>query len=201
MKTVVKVGGSLCRDRGVLERLCDELNHVERILVVPGGGEFADRVREIDREFELEEKIAHRLAILAMQQTGMLIREFLKGEIFDCATLLDDKNLKANWDVTSDSIAAYVAKTIGAQRLIILKDVDGVFTADPKKGKAMLVPELTAEELSGMESSCLDKEFPSFIGDLDIEIWVVNGNYPKRIRDILGGEKTRGTRIFSKKSQ
>jgi len=205
MKTIVKVGGSLCRDRGVLERLCDELNGVEGIIVVPGGGEFADTVREIDREFELDERIAHKLAILAMQQTGMLIGEFFRGEIFDCAALLDDEGLKASWDVTSDSIAAYVAKGMGAKRLVLLKDVDGVFTADPKSGEATadlekeyvrLIPELTVDELSGMESSCLDNEFPRFIGDLDAEIWIINGKHPERIKDIMNNKKTKGTRIL-----
>ncbi len=205
MKTVVKVGGSLCRDRGVLERLCDELNGAEEILVVPGGGEFADTVRGIDREFGLGGEIAHKLAILAMQQTGVLIGEFFKGEIFDCATLLDDENLKANWDVTSDSIAAYVAMERGAERLILLKDVDGVFTADPKrggataeleKGKAELIPELTAEELPAMESSCLDREFPGFVKDSGLDIWIINGKHPERIKDIMNNKKTKGTRIL-----
>jgi len=196
MKTVVKVGGSLCRDRGVLERLCGVLDEFDGILVVPGGGEFADRVREIDGEFELEPELAHKLAILAMQQTGMLIREFLKGEIFDCVALLDDKNLKASWDVTSDSIAAYVAKKMGAKRLVLLKDVDGVFRIDPKKGNAELIPEVTVEELSGMESSCLDREFPGFVKGLGMEVWIINGEYPKRIKQILNNKKTKGTRIL-----
>ncbi|MBU4267161.1 MAG: hypothetical protein L6243_01670 [Candidatus Altiarchaeales archaeon] len=205
METVVKVGGSLCRDQGVLERLCDELNEMGGILVVPGGGEFADTVRGIDREFRLDERIAHRLAILAMQQTGVLIGEFFKGEIFDCAALLDDENLKASWDVTSDSIAAYIAKERGAKRLIILKDVDGVFTADPKKGdatadpnkgEAKLIPEVTTEELSAMESSCLDREFPGFVKDSGLEVWIINGKHPERIKEILNNKKTKGTRIL-----
>ena len=205
METVVKVGGSLCRDQGVLERLCDELNEMGGILVVPGGGEFADTVRGIDREFGLEPGVAHKLAILAMQQTGMLIGEFFGGEIIDCATLLDDENLKASWDVTSDSIAAYIAKERGAKRLIILKDVDGVFTADPKKGdatadpnkgEAKLIPEVTTEELSAMESSCLDREFPGFVKDSGLEVWIINGKHPERIKEILNNKKTKGTRIL-----
>ena len=196
METVVKFGGSLCRDRGVLERLCRVLNEFDGILVVPGGGEFADTVRGIDREFGLEGKIAHKLAILAMQQTGVLIGEFFEGEIFGCAALLEDENLKANWDVTSDSIAAYVAKERGAKRLILMKDVDGVFTADPKKGEAKLIPEVTTEELSAMENSCLDREFPGFVKDSGLEVWIINGKHPERIKDIMNKKKTKGTRIL-----
>jgi len=196
MKTVVKVGGSLCRDRGVLERLCRVLNEFDGILVVPGGGKFADTVRGIGREFGLDERIAHKLAILAMQQTGVLIGEFFKGEIFDCAALLDDDVLKASWDVTSDSIAAHVAKGMGAKRLVLLKDVDGVFTADPKKSKnARLIPEIEANNIP-VENSCLDKEFPSFIRDLNIEIGIINGKHPERIKEILNNKKTKGTRIL-----
>ena len=196
METVVKFGGSLCRDRGVLERLCRVLNEFDGILVVPGGEEFADTVRGIDREFGLEGKIAHKLAILAMQQTGVLIGEFFEGEIFGCAALLEDENLKANWDVTSDSIAAYVAKERGAKRLILMKDVDGVFTADPKKGEAKLIPEVTTEELSAMENSCLDREFPGFVKDSGLEVWIINGKHPERIKDIMNKKKTKGTRIL-----
>lgn len=197
MKTVVKVGGSLCRDREVLERLCDELNGVEGILVVPGGGEFADKVREMDGRFNLSPVISHRLAILAMQQTGMLIRNFFKGEIFDCRKLLQDRNLKPSWAITSDSISAYIARNTGAEKLILLKDVDGVFTADPKKNKDVkLIPELTVKELSVMESSCLDGEFQNFIKNSGLKVWVINGNHPERIEDILDGKKTRGTRIL-----
>lgn len=196
MKTVIKVGGSLCRDRRVLERLCNELNGLEEILVVPGGGEFADGVRELDRVFGLEAETAHRLAIIAMQQTGMLIGNFFRGEILDCMKLLRDENLKASWDVTSDSIAAYVAKKSGAERLILLKDVDGVFTADPKREKAELIPELGFEELSAMDSSCLDREFPGFAENSNLEIWIINGKHPERIRGVLEGKKTRGTMIL-----
>ena len=196
MKTVVKFGGSLCRDRGVLERLCRVLDEFDDILVVPGGGEFADTVRGIEREFGLDERIAHKLAILAMQQTGMLIGEFFEGDIFNCIALLDDENLNASWDVTSDSIAAYVAKGMGAKRLVLLKDVDGVFTADPKKGDAKLIPELTTDGLSAMGDSCLDREFPGFVKDSGLEVWIINGKRPERIRDIMNKKKTKGTRVL-----
>ncbi len=196
-ETIVKIGGSLCRSRMVLKRLCRVLNEFNDIFVVPGGGEFAERIRWIDREFGLGPEVAHNLAILAMQQTGVLIRDFFKGEIIDCSTLLGDRDLKASWDVTSDSIAAYVAKKRGAERLILLKEVDGVFTADPKKNKdASLISGLTVEELSEMENSCVDKEFPGFVRDSTLDIWIVNGGYPERIKKIMDGKKARGTRIF-----
>jgi len=197
MITVIKLGGSLCRDRRILARLCKELNRLDNIIIIPGGGEFADKIREIDRKFSLNPAISHGLAILAMCQTGLLIRNFFNGEIFDCTKLLKDENLKPSWDVTSDSIAAYVAINTKAKRLILLKDVDGLFTKDPKKSKkAELILEPTARQLSRMKNSCLDPEFYNFVKNSNLEIWIINGKYLRRIRKIMNGEETIGTRVL-----
>jgi len=132
-----------------------------------------------------------------MEQTGLLIRNFFIGEVFDCTKLLQDRNLHPSWDVTSDSIAAYIASNTGAERLILLKDVDGFFTEDPRKSrKAELIPELTVEQLSKIKNSCIDSEFPNFIKNSNIEIWLVNGKHPERIEKIMKGKKTKGTGIL-----
>jgi len=53
---VIKVGGSLAVESDALRGLCVELCRVAerfRVVVVPGGGEFADVVRDIDERFGL----------------------------------------------------------------------------------------------------------------------------------------------------
>ena len=80
---VLKVGGSLERGQG-LERLCQEiarLGRTRRLLVIPGGGVFADQVRSAYRAHSLSETAAHRMALLAMDQYGLLLAERIPGAL------------------------------------------------------------------------------------------------------------------------
>ena len=81
LDAVLKVGGSLSRgDR--LHGLCQEIGRVGlryRLLVVPGGGEFADLVRNHYSRYSLGETTAHRMALLAMDQYGCLLGDLVPG--------------------------------------------------------------------------------------------------------------------------
>ena len=57
-----------------------------RLLVVPGGGPFADSVRAVDRQHRLSDDAAHWMAILAMDQYAHLIASRLA-----CAQLVSTK--------------------------------------------------------------------------------------------------------------
>ena len=86
MLTVVKVGGGLARDAGdgALRALCAAIGEVgarHPLLVVPGGGEFADAVRAYDRRVGLEARSAHWMAILAMDQFGWALAELIPGAV------------------------------------------------------------------------------------------------------------------------
>ena len=64
--TVVKVGGSLARGGG-LRALCVRLGQLGRrhaLLLVPGGGVFADVVREQDGHLDLGDDAAHWLSLI-----------------------------------------------------------------------------------------------------------------------------------------
>ncbi|AHD19334.1 glutamate 5-kinase [Rhodococcus pyridinivorans] len=51
----------------------------------------------------------------------------------------------------NDRLAALVAHLIGADALILLSDVDGLYDGDPRKGSANLIPEVrTPEDLDGV---------------------------------------------------
>ena len=141
MLTVVKVGGGVGDD--ALPDLCAALGELGRrhsLLVVPGGARFADAVRDADRRFGLSDAAAHRMAILGMEQFGWLLSDLIPGaeRITDLeraaagrtsvllpAGLAFDE-LPASWDVTADSIAAWVARKAGAGRLVLVKAGPGV---------------------------------------------------------------------------
>ena len=145
---VVKVGGSLLELEGALPRACAVLSALarrERLLVVPGGGRFADAVRAADRAHGLDPSTAHWMAILAMDQCAHLLASHLDGGVLveqpDAIAasltsghvpilapyrwLREADPLPHSWDVTSDSIAAWVAGVLGVPRLVLIKPVGG----------------------------------------------------------------------------
>ena len=141
---VVKLGGGLLAHAAhfdaVLAMLVDAAA-TRRLLVVPGGGPFADAVRHVDRQLHLSDDAAHWMAVLAMDQHAHLVVSRLAGSVLvgDAAEaaaalgaarlpvlapsrwLRDADPLPHTWDVTSDSIAAWVAGALGAPRLVLVK--------------------------------------------------------------------------------
>jgi aspartokinase-like uncharacterized kinase len=219
MEAVMKVGGSLANDPSSLERLCQELSVLAktyRILIVPGGGEFADTTRKFDETFSLSNTVVHKMAILAMDQYGLLLSDitpnsyvshFLEKTRNSTGAVLPiflpsrfmfrEDPLEHSWDVTSDTIAAYIAGLLQAKKLILVTDVDGIFSEDPKKNlDATLIKELTARRLLGWNKrTSVDRTLPKILLQARLDCYVVNGRYPKRIKQILENEKTICTHI------
>src|SRR5580765_1089930 len=69
--TIVKVGGGLLSRAGAFELVTGALatyGKGRRLLVVPGGGPFAEAVRELVRRIKVGEDAAHWMALLGMDQ-------------------------------------------------------------------------------------------------------------------------------------
>lgn len=212
MKFVVKIGGSLISSgRDIIEHL-DKYSSVMaaktgtevKIVIVPGGGPFADVVRLHAKENAgISEDTAHWMAILAMNQYGLYLSDRMAKskviETFDriktgVFILLPYKILKEldplphSWKVTSDTIAAWVANQLDAE-FIKATDVDGIYMDES------LINEVLAEDLIGM-STCLDSELPGFLMAEKMNCFVVNGKYPERIVDVLEKKRFIGTVVF-----
>jgi aspartokinase-like uncharacterized kinase len=207
--TVVKVGGGL-RGDDALRALCATLGALgERhpLLVVPGGGPFADAVRDADRRFALSADASHRMAILGMEQFGWLLSELIPGAerqaalvhpsagratvLLPAAPPLDA--LPASWDVTSDSIAAWVAASLGAGRLVLVKDVDGLFAEWPAGGTPL--ERLSVAELATLRPGGVDAHLPKVLEHAGFETWVIGGRDPGRLVELLDRGATFGTQI------
>lgn len=142
---VVKIGGSLAGD----EKLVDWLSVISRsrqsIVVVPGGGPFADQVRTMQSRWDFTESTAHRMAILAMHQYGLMLADIntdfvtalsvyeVKKKLNQGLSLiiwLPDLNelqcarIPESWDVSADSLAAWLCSRLDAERLILIKSID-----------------------------------------------------------------------------
>ncbi|MEM3511103.1 MAG: hypothetical protein QXW47_09025 [Candidatus Jordarchaeales archaeon] len=210
---VVKVGGSLARSKRNLKRLCSKLSSLGKrypLLLVPGGGPFADEVRKEYRKFKLSEDVAHWMALMAMNQFGLMLAELTGIEASEAIgggktivflpfrLIFEDDPLPHSWDITSDSVAAYIAWKAKVSMVILLKDVDGVFSNDPKRhADAKLLENVKAFDLASLGvSTSVDPFFPKLVGNYGIEAWVINGKYPERLEKLLSEGRTMGTRIY-----
>jgi aspartokinase-like uncharacterized kinase len=144
VETVVKLGGGLLAHKDHLDGALEMIATAgcgRRLLVVPGGGLFADVIRDVDRRLHLSDDAAHWMAVLAMDQYAHLIaarirRGLVVAESHGIVAALEARRLPVlapsrwlreadplphTWDVTSDSIAAWAAGALGAQQLVLIK--------------------------------------------------------------------------------
>lgn len=189
---VVKVGGSLAPQ---IPAIVPVLQDSQRpILIVPGGGVFADAVRT--SACAEDSDAAHWMACAAMDQFGWMIsaegltttsRIIIPKKtavLLPYCALRRHDHLPHTWDVTSDTIAAWVAKTAGCD-LLVLKSVDGI-------------------DVDGKIASCIDCAvatdtvdpcFLPFVLEHRVRTFVMNGRDPHRIARWLEGKPVRGTSI------
>jgi dihydroneopterin aldolase len=144
VEVVIKIGGGLlsqpCHLDTLLTTVCAAARE-RRLVIVPGGGPFADTVRHIDQQTKLSDDAAHWMAVLGMDQYAHLIASRLNGGVIvetsrEIIKALDEGKvpvltpsrwlrtadpLPHSWDVTSDSIAAWVAGQLGTNHLVLVK--------------------------------------------------------------------------------
>jgi 5-(aminomethyl)-3-furanmethanol phosphate kinase len=175
--SIVKLGGSHAFSEhlpGVVAAIA--ASHCP-LVVVPGGGPFADRVRELQPRMGLSDETAHRLALLAMCQYGEVLaslhskirpvngiahlREALNTGIIPVwmPWPLSDgvEALPPNWDITSDSLAAWLATRLHADRLLLIKSVDP--PSNPTNAEAL------------MHAGIVDRAFPAYVQERKFNIF------------------------------
>jgi aspartokinase-like uncharacterized kinase len=188
---LIKLGGSLINTaRTIVKDLIEYTNLTsETIIIVPGGSIFADTVRRVDPGGES----AHWMAVLAMEQYGYYLADGTGAQLIESLKIPDKgtyillpyrilkekDELPHTWDVTSDTIAAWVAIQLGA-RFIKVTDVDGIYL------NGTLQKELLAGEINGKET-CVDAELPIFLMRHKINCEIINGNFPGRLINAIKG--------------
>ena len=113
----------------------------------------------------------------------------------------------------NDSLSAIVAKLIGADLLVLLSDIDGLYTDDPRKNPdAALIPEvkeITPEILSlaggagsslGSGGMATKLKAAQIANDAGIDMVITNGKDPERLYALLEG-KPIGTRFMGKEKK
>ncbi len=182
---VVKLGGSLLGSPE-LARWLETLVKISdgKIVIVPGGGLFADAVRDAQQRTHVNDAVAHALALIAMDQFGLLLAGMHPGlvtasselEIAECGwqhraivwlpskMVLADETVPKNWQVTSDSLSAWLANKIAAEQLVLVKSkslTPYVNTASPE------LDSLVQDEL-------IDAAFADFYSATQYGGWLIN---------------------------
>ena len=141
---VVKLGGSTA-GHAEMQRWIDLLASATfPLVIVPGGGPFADQVRTSQTRLGYSDVAAHAMAILAMDQFGIAIAERHPqlrvarltsqiGEVLDAGATpvwlpssmtLDAAEIPCSWQITSDSLSAWLARQLHADDLLLVKQTD-----------------------------------------------------------------------------
>lgn len=171
---MVKLGGSHAGSASLMGWLDTLAACGGGVIVVPGGSLFADAVRKAQAKMGYGDAVAHHMALLAMEQYGRalasltpgfriaasstVIRRALRdGRVpvwAPTAMVLRASEIPASWDVTSDSLAAWLAGRIGAERLLLVKH------GGPFEGH------VRAAEL--VASNVVDRAFPRFLSECGV---------------------------------
>ena len=219
MDWLIKIGGSLFPEKAI--KLCeavialnDSLEFPKKIVFICGGGMFANKIRDYDRDIHFSDTANHNSAIMCMDIVGTLLADKVKGlesvksvdmidlilkqgklPLLNPSVLIESHDvLEHSWRVTSDSIAMYIADLIKA-KLLIATDVDGIYTHDPCQDGAKLIKIISAKKLLNFGETSVDEFLPELLLRYKTNCYVVNGKYPERVISIIEGKSSKYTLI------
>jgi len=197
---VVKIGGSLLGSPELARWLELFVKFSDgKVIIVPGGGLFADAVRKAQAQSNISDAAAHRLAVLAMDQFGLLLASMNAGlatasselEIAErtwqhrgivwlpSKMVLADETIPQNWQVTSDSLSAWLANKIGAEQLVLVKSRQ---LPAYETNTSIALQQLVEDEL-------IDRQFIDFATGQNYKIWALNKANCKLFEQGLSLEK------------
>ncbi len=152
---VAKIGGSLWRSPELAQWIAALRAFRGPLTLVPGGGPFADAVRVAQPAMGFGDDVAHKMALLAMEQYGMALCGAFDGlelastpqeaaalrakgkiAVWRPSLMTLAATIPVNWDITSDSLCAFYARESGATRLLLVKSVD----TGPDGGRNLVDP-------------------------------------------------------------
>jgi 5-(aminomethyl)-3-furanmethanol phosphate kinase len=177
---VVKIGGSLLGSPELERWLEIFVKYSDgQIIIVPGGGIFADAVREAQVLTKISDACAHKLAVIAMDQFGLVLANMnplLAIAKTECEIdertwqhraivwlpshmVLSDDTIPQSWDVTSDSLAAWLAKKLNAKQLILVK-------SEKPNDSQLCLKRMT-------EDGVVDEAFSDFVLNTNFGSWML----------------------------
>lgn len=170
----MKLGGSVIRSGALADWLDVIAASPEPLVVVPGGGALADEVRACQSELGFGDPVAHRMALLAMDQLAWAVagtrpgfsvgateeelqRTLDQGQVAvwaPYAAIAGRTDIENSWRLTSDSLALWLAARLAAPRCYLIKSI-------ARKGTR-----LGAEGLA--REGVVDEAFPAMLKETGI---------------------------------
>ncbi|MEA4956948.1 MAG: delta 1-pyrroline-5-carboxylate synthetase [Methanobrevibacter sp.] len=202
----MKIGGSLFPKKAI--ELANSLKGTN-CLIITGGGEFANLIRKYDGEIGFSNDVTHETAIQSMDITAKLLNDKLdftkitsslenlenildsgKIPILICSDILkDNSNIYPSWNVTSDSISAYVSNILKA-KLLIATNVDGIYSREPNSVGSKFFDEIDAKKLLTFNETSVDLMLSELLIKFGNNCFVVNGSFPERVLSLIGGKNS-----------
>lgn len=176
---VVKLGGSLFNSADLRDWLA-VLAKAGSLVIVPGGGPFADQVRLAQRHWQIDDSTAHLMALLAMEQFGRMLCSLQTGLVaaadqsqieealrrgetpvwMPTAMVMADPEIKHGWEVTSDSLSAWLCRVLDIDNLLLVKSVT-------REEASLPLEKLT-------EAGIVDAQFDTFLRQGALHAWVLS---------------------------
>jgi aspartokinase-like uncharacterized kinase len=182
---VIKLGGSLLGTPELARWLEIIVKYSDgKVVVVPGGGLFANSVREAQQISNASDEVAHQLALMAMDQFGLLLAG-MNSDLVTASSELEiaergwqhrgivwlpskmamaDSSIPKNWQVTSDSLSAWLANKLGAEQLILVKSKPLI---SYQKEAPTALQHLVDDEV-------IDSQFINFSAGKNFQAWTLN---------------------------
>jgi len=176
---LVKIGGAILENKGAitstisqLTELLNKMKVFRNIIIVPGGGSYANLIRYIDKRLNISDDLAHWEAILCMDKNAealhqqfpstLLCEEFselsekIKGIAKDSQVVIfkpfnylyETDRLPHSWKVTSDSIALHIAFELALEKCFLIKNIDGIIDREGK-----VIKQLTVKNFKSLKDS------------------------------------------------
>jgi len=194
---VAKLGGSLF-DYPKLSEWLKILSQegAGKVVIVPGGGPFADQVRDAQKRWKFNDQQGHAMALHAMDQFGLMLVGVAEQHGYDLVSanskqeiheilaskktpvwlpskcLENNTEIPQNWSVTSDSLSAWLAKKLNAEKLILIKWIEVDVNA-------------TFDELE--KENIIDGSFKSFVREAYFEISYLSADQQLQMQEMIKG--------------
>ncbi|MBS7537271.1 aspartate kinase [Ancylobacter sonchi] len=185
---IVKLGGSLAAAPRLAELLSGLATAGSPLVVVPGGGPLADAVRALQPRLSLSEDACHHMAILAMESLALALADIEprlapsadapamarahaagRAALWLPAAMARAADLPASWEVTSDSLALWLALRLEARRLVLVKSLPAAGSLPSQWAQAGLVdpyfPPLAARYTGRIDLLSVDEALAAFSRD------------------------------------
>ena len=223
MRLVLRLGGSVIGspiNSTLIGKYSDILKELKErkhdLAVVVGGGFIAREFIEAAKDLSLSEKVQDEVAIHVSRIFARLLLEKLGDQacsdvsptVEDASTCMASGKIAVMGGLrpgmTTDTVAALVAKKVGADLYVKATNQEGVYNKDPKKySDAVKLEHLSFEDLfklleedthkAGIHQ-VLDPNAASILGKGRVKVIVVSGFKPENVLLAVEGENV-GTSI------